>query len=147
MINIMNEAYKSGLVAIWWYTDGGEFWDFSKPLEDAENDFGYLQYSTTKNHLNMWKTAVETFVPNVEEQKVIYSKGYKSIERGRVVYNIRTQTYEVICSATLVNDTVFRNNCLDYFKLRGNRVDFEALNHYYKSELTGNDYLDNNYLD
>ena len=105
----LKESYKEGLVAIWWYTKDGEFWNFSKTLNDAENDYGYLQYSTTKNHLNLWKTAVDKYIKDVKERAEIYNKGYKSVERGRVVYNIRTQCYEVICSETLVNDITFRN--------------------------------------
>ena len=46
----LKEDYNEGYVAIWWYTDNNEFWDFSKTLDDAEEDYGYLQYSKTKNH-------------------------------------------------------------------------------------------------
>ena len=143
----LNEAYKEGLVGIWWYTDNGEFWDFSKTLDNAENDNGYLQYSTTKNHLNLWRKAVERFVKDKTKWDEIYNKGYKSIERGRVVYNVRTQCYEVVCSKELVNDMNFRKACKDYFGLNGNRVDFEALNHYCKQELTENTAIDNLYYD
>nr|DAG57720.1 MAG TPA: hypothetical protein [Caudoviricetes sp.] len=45
-------SYKEGLVSIWWYTNG-EFWDFSKTTDDAVECQGYLQYSNTKNHLNL----------------------------------------------------------------------------------------------
>lgn len=145
--NSLTESYKEGLVAIWWYTDSGEFWDFSKTLDDAEDDHGYLQYSTTQNHLNLWKTAVNNFVNDESMRREIISKGYKSIERGKIVFNIRTQCHEVICSQNLVNDTTFRNSCLDHFNLHGNRVDFEALNHYHKVELTGNPAVDNLYYD
>lgn len=144
----LRESYKEGLVAIWWYdTKRNEFWDFSKTLDDAENDYGYLQYSTTKNHFNLWKTAVDKYIKDVKERTAIYNKGYKSIERGRVVYNIRTQCYEVICSEKLVNDTTFRDNCIKHFNLSGNRVDFQALNHYHIEELTGNPEIDRFYFD
>lgn len=143
----LKEGYRAGLVAIWWYTDDGEFWDFSKTLDNAEQDYDYLQYSKTKNHLNLWKLATNTYVKDKNIRKNIYEKGYKSIERGRVVYNIRTQTYEVICSKALVDNIEFRNKCIEHFKLRGNRVDFEALNHYYKIELTGNPSIDKFYFD
>lgn len=143
----LKEDYNEGYVAIWWYTDNDEFWDFSKTLNDAEEDYGYLQYSKTKNHLNLWKLAVETFVPNKEEQKKIYEKGYKSIERGRVIYNIRTHCYEVICSEALLHNETFRKNCLDHFNLKGNRVDFQALNHYKKIALTGNHAVDSLYYE
>ena len=143
----LKEGYRAGLVAIWWYTDDGEFWDFSKTLDDAEQDYDYLQYSKTKNHLNLWKLATDTYVKDKTIRKNIYEKGYKSIERGRVIYNIRTQTYEVICSKALVDDIDFKNKCIEHFNLTGNRVDFESLNHYYKIELTGNPSIDKFYFD
>lgn len=143
----ITSGYKAGLVSIWWYTDSGEFWDFSKTLDDAEDDYGYLQYSTTKNHLNLWREAVRQHIEDPELQKVIISKGYKSIERGRVVFNVRTQCYEVICSKELVNDLAFRKQCKEHFRLSGNRVEFEALNHYSKRELTGNPAVDELYYD
>lgn len=143
----MTESYKEGLVAIWWYTDDGNFWDFTKTLDNAENDYGYLQYSTQENHMTLWKKAVTTYVEDKKLQEMFLNKGYKSIERGRVVFNIRTQCYEVICSKELVNNTTFRNACLDHFNLHGNRVDFEDLPHYHKVELTGNAFLDSGYYD
>lgn len=145
--NTLTEGYKEGLVAIWWYTDDGIFWEFSKNLDDAEDDHGYLQYSLTKNHMNLWKAALEKFVTDVHERDSIYHKGYKSVERGRVIFNLRTQCYEVICSNKLVNDTTFRTNCIKQFNLTGNRVDFVALPHYAKIELTGNPAVDNLYYD
>lgn len=147
MVINLNESYKEGLVSIWWYTDSGEFWDCSKTLDDAVEDHGYLQYSTTENHLTLWRKVVTTHIQNKVEQEQLFNKGYKTLERGRVVFNIRTQCYEVICSKALINDMKFKNTCLDYFNLRGNRVDFEALNHYYKMDLTGNPAIDNHYFD
>lgn len=143
----ITSSYKEGLVAIWWYTDDGEFWDFAKSLDDAEDDHGYLQYSLTKNHLNLWRTAVIKNVVDPELQTEIINRGYKSIERGRVVFNIRSQCYEVICSQALVNDTDFRDACIKQFNLSGNRVDFIAMNHYRKEQLTGNPALDSYYFD
>lgn len=143
----IKESYKDGFVAIWWYTDNGEFWDFSKTLDDAEDDYGFLQYSTTKNHMTLWREAVRNHVSDVEEQKEIISKGYKSIERGRVVFNIRAQCYEITCSDNLIKDQEFRKKCVDYFNLSGNRYDFIQMNHYSKQELTGNPALDSMYYE
>ena len=109
-------------VSIWWYKDG-EFWDFSKTTDDAVECQGYLQYSNTKNHLNLWSQAVTTFVDDLSEREKIRNAGYKSLERGRVIFNIRTQCYEIICSTELANDPEFRKTCIDYFNLRGNRYD------------------------
>lgn len=105
----IKESYKDGFVAIWWYTDDGEFWDFCKSLDGAEDDHGFLQYSTTKNHMTLWIDAVRSHVSSETMQKEIISKGYKSIERGRVVFNVRTQSYEIICSENLVNNKEFRD--------------------------------------
>lgn len=140
-------AYKEGLVSIWWYTDDGEFWDFSSTLENAVECYGYLQYSNEDNHLNLWRKAVNTFVPDASIRSEIIAKGYKSIERGRTIFNIRTQSYEIICSSELVNNPEFRKACVEYFNLSGNRYDFEALHHYSKQELTGNPTLDNFYYE
>lgn len=141
------EGYKDGFVAIWWYTDSGEFWDFSKSLDDAEDDHGYLQYSLTKNHASLWRTTVKDHISSDNEQKKIISRGYKSIERGRIVFNVRTQSYEIICSDSLASDPNFRKKCVEYFNLSGNRYDFYPLTHYSKQELTGNPALDSMYYE
>ena len=143
----ITESRGDGLVAIWWYTDNGEFWDFSKTLDDAEQDFNCLQYSSTKNHLSLWRDVVNNHVKNEEERKQLISKGYKSIERGRVVYNLQNQRYEIICSEKLVNDPEFRKKCIDYFNLGSDKYEFFALNHYGKQELTGNPYVDSMYYE
>lgn len=139
-------AYKQGLVSIWWYTDNEEFWDVSCTLDEAVESYGYLQVSLKDNHLNLWRKVVNEHVPENEVTKIA-DKGYKSIERGRVIFNIRTQAYEIICSKTLCDDPKFRQNCIDYFGLSGNRYSFEALNHYGKQELTGNPTLDSLYYE
>ena len=138
-------AYKQGLVSIWWYTDG-EFWDYGCTLDDAVENYGYLQVSLTDNHLNLWRKVVLSKVDSANADAII-EKGYKSLERGRVVFNIRTQAYEVICSQALIDDADFRRKCIDYFGLSGNRYSFEALSHYSKQELTGNPALDSLYYE
>lgn len=143
----IKESYKDGFVAIWWYTDDGEFWDFCKSLDDAEDDHGFLQYSTTKNHMTLWRDVVRSHICDENKQKEIISKGYKSIERGRVVFNVRTQSYEIICSENLVNNKGFRDKCIEQFNLNGNRYDFIQVNHYGKQELTGNPNLDSMYYE
>ncbi len=69
-------------------------------------------------------------------------KGYKSLERGRVIYNTATMMYEITCSARMIHNTNFRKNIVDYYLLSDNRFEFVQLNHYYKVELTGNPILD-----
>lgn len=138
---------NSGLVAIWWYTDNGEFWDYSTTLDDAVECHGYLQASNEYNHMSLWRKVVRKYISDPQEQAAIIAKGFKSIERGRVVFNIRTQCYEIICSEVLVNDRDFRDACKSYFNLNGCRCEFEALHHYFKQELTGNPAVDDMYYD
>jgi len=143
----INESYKEGFVSIWWYTDNGDFWDFSKSTDDAEDDHGFLQYSITQNHMTLWRDAVRNNIDDADKQKEVINRGYKSIERGRIVFNIRSQAYEIICSATLVNNQEFREKCVKYFNLTGNRYSFIPMNHYGKQELTGNPTLDSMYYE
>lgn len=143
----INESYKEGFVSIWWYTDNGDFWDFSKSTDDAEDDHGFLQYSVTQNHMTLWRDAVRNNIDDADKQKEVINRGYKSIERGRVVFNIRSQAYEIICSATLVNNPEFREKCVKYFNLTGNRYSFIPMNHYGKQELTVNPTLDSMYYE
>lgn len=140
-------GHQTGMVSIWWYTDDGEFWDFSKYMDDADERYGYLQYSNTQNHMTLWRQAVKDHVSDKSNQDAIVAKGYKSYERGRIVYNIRTQCFEITCSSTLFQNREFRDSCVDYFGLRGNRYEFVKLDHYSKQELTGNPMLDDFYFD
>lgn len=135
------------LISIWWYTESGEFWDFSVTADSAVEDSGYLQYSKEKNHLNMWREVIEKYVSDKNEQNKIIEKGYKSIERGRVIFNLRTQCYEIICSEQLAKDTGFIKACIEHFKLSDVRYDFVPLIHYHKQELTGNPFLDSLYYE
>lgn len=143
----INASRNDGLVGIWWYTDSGEFWSYNKTLDDAEECHGYLQASNTKNHMNLWRSTVNKYISDTDEANKIIAKGYKSIERGRIVFNIRTQCYEIVCSDKLVNDLKFRAACKEYFNLSGSRCQFEALHHYCKQELTGNPAIDELYYD
>lgn len=140
-------SYKGGLISIWWYTDNGEFWDYSTSTDDAVEYSGYLQYSNRENHMTLWRKAVREHIKDRKEQEKLIAKGYKSLERGRVIYNIRAQCYEIICSEELVHNSTFRNACIDYFNLSGNRYSFEAMHHYGKQELTGNPALDEMYYE
>ena len=106
-----------------------------------------MQYSNSQNHCTLWRTAVKNSVSDTDEQNKIIARGYKSIERGRVIYNIRTQSYEIICSDALLKDSNFRNKCIEYFNLKGNRYDFQSLSHYGKQGLTGNPALDSMYYE
>ena len=85
---------------------------------------------------------MKKYVPKKELQQSIIAKGYKSIERGRVIYNTATMVYEITCSQNLINNTDFRKNIVNYFNLSESRYEFVLLNHYHKIELTGNPAFD-----
>lgn len=147
MKKYISASKETGYVSIWWYTDSSEFWDFSKIMGDAVESYGYLQYSNTENHMTLWRKAVKDHISDPKEQTDIINKGYKSFERGRIVFNIRTQCFEITCSEALFTDRKFRSDCIDYFGLNGCRYEFVKLNHYSKQELTGNPTIDEFYFD
>ena len=66
-----------------------------------------------------------------------------SLDRGRVVYNLRTQCYEVTCGDAVFNDIEKRKLLVDAFELSNCRYEFVNLGtHYHIAELTGNPALD-----
>ena len=132
----------NALVGIWGYTEDGNIWDVSVPTDSGELDGMYIQFSSTKNHMNMWSSVVKDNVKDSAAQKEFISKGYRSLERGRVIYNCATACYEVTCSAEIIKDESFRRKIIECFNLSNNRVEFVVLNHYVKEELTGNPELD-----
>lgn len=134
---------KDCLIGIWWYTDDGEIWAVSVPKGDGVLEGPYLQYSSRENHMTLWRQVVSD--NSKSDPKTIIAKGYKTYERGRVIYNCRTSCYEVTCSGKLICDKEFRRNIIDYFKLSGNQVEFIRLNHYHREELVGNPVLDEFY--
>lgn len=141
------KKFAKGPISIWWYTDDKEFWDFSVEEQNAAIDGCFLQYSIIKNHLNLWKEIVETFVSDASQRKDIYLKGYKSYERGRIILDLRTQRYKIICSRVLISDENFKKQCIEYFQLDAKRCDFGYCDHYSKQELIGNPVLDNFYYE
>ena len=132
-------SLTSGFVGIWWIRDNQIIADM-KTLDEGYNDGDYISYDVETNHLTEWRRLVnETFS---EEAASIISQGYKSLERGRVIYNLRTMAYEVTCSDAIYHDLDARKLILDTFELNGCRRDFVILNHYHVAKLTGNPALD-----
>ena len=123
---------NSGEVGIWWYTDEGEVWKQSCLIDSAYSDGVYLQYSDTRNHQTDW---LKTIKENTEDKSAIFQlrkEGYKTYERGRVIFDLRTQSYLVTCSDQLVNDLSFKIRLIEAFNIPKGRVDFTSLSHYYK---------------
>ena len=123
----LKENISNAEVGIWWW-NGSEIWAISCSLDDAVEDRLYLQYSLTDNHLTLWKDIKNEH----KDFPDIIDKGYKYLERGRVVYNIRAHSFEVIGSEELLKDNNFRKVCKDYFHLNGCRVEFIPDNHYHR---------------
>ena len=139
----INESRRDGCVGFWWYTDNKQIIGTISTLENAELDGIYYQYSRDKNHMSVWREVVEKQVPNHEEKAVLLRNGYRSIERGRVVYDTRSGSYTVFCSKMLVNDKAFQTKVKNFYNLNHDMVDFEVLNHYYVCKPTGNPTIDN----
>lgn len=137
-------------VGIWWYTDNGEIWDESIPIYKGVLSGIYIQYSDNDNHLTLWSSVVKKHIKDTALQQNMIGKGYKSIERGRVIYNTVTMKYEITCSEKMIRDTAFRKNIVAHYQLAEGSFEFVQLNHYYKIELTGNpmldEYIENNQL-
>lgn len=130
-------------IGIWWYTDNGEVWAQSDFTYNGVQDGPYLQYSDHQNHMTLWSNTVMQNASS--DANDIIARGYKSFERGRVIYNCMTSCYEVTCSEQMIHDKQFRRAIIDYFDLSGNQVEFIALRHYHKESLTGNPALDEFY--
>lgn len=130
----------TGMVGLWWIYDQ-EVIGRIVPVDDGEDDRGFIQYSCTKNHLTEWSNVVTTQLP--ESAQHILPYGYRCIERGRVVYNIRAHVYEIICSDAVANDKSQIQLIVDAFQLNGERYDVLTDGHYRIFKLTGNPAIDN----
>ena len=128
-----------GNVGIWWiYGDNvvGEFC----PVSEGVDDRGYVQFSLTENHITEWESVIREQLP---ESVDLIPKGYRSIERGRVVYDIRSQVYEIICSQVIASDKNAIRLIAEEFDIADLRYDVIPSSHYYVPTYTGNPALDN----
>jgi len=136
------ESEKStpeGNVGIWWYCNGNVVGEFC-PVAEGVEDRGYIQFSKTKNHITEWETTIKEQLPEAID---LISKGYRSIERGRVVYDIRSQVYEIICSQAIAADKDAIDLIAKEFSISDLRYDVIPSSHYYVPTYTGNPALDN----
>ena len=142
MKKYIKASTTSGLIGIWWCSPEGDIWGKVCPLSDGIQDGDYIQYSDRLNHMTLWRQVVQDNVENHDDAESIIRKGYKAYERGRVVYDTRTQVYQITCSSDMFTNSDFRDECIAYFELYGCRYEFVSLSHYYKAELTGNPDVD-----
>lgn len=136
MKRYVKASLTSGYVGIWWIHDKQVIADLV-PLDHGYNDGSFIHYSDHKNHLTEWREMMQH--SGLEE---LISKGYKSIERGRVVYNLRTMCYEIVCSELVAKDINQIKLILDVFELNNCRYDIVVDSHYHIAEITGNPSLD-----
>lgn len=129
----------TGNVGIWWFYNNKVVGEYC-PVSDGTNDHGYLQFSTTDNHITLWESTIKEQLPEAVD---LIPKGYRSIERGRVVYDIRSQVYEIICSHTIASNENAINLIAKEFDIADLRYDVIPSSHYYVPTYTGNPTLDN----
>ena len=137
--SLEQETQHDGNIGIWWYWDGKVVGEYC-PLSEGVEDRGYLQFSKTKNHITEWESVIKEQLPEMIDT---LPKGYRSIERGRVVYNPRAMVYEIICSATIASDKQAIEEIANEFNISDLRYDVIPSSHYYVPTLTGNPTLDN----
>lgn len=127
----------SGYVGIWWIFNDAIIADLVS-LDNGYNDGSFIHYSDTKNHLTEWNRMMHE--ANADDQ---IPKGFKSIERGRVVYNLRTMCYEIICSESVSHNLALLKKIVATVELTTCRYDIVEDSHYHIAEITGNPALDN----
>ena len=132
-------SVPEGNVGIWWFYNDTVIGEYC-PIEDAVDDRGYLQFSKTKNHITEWESTIKEQLP---EAVNLIPKGYRAIERGRVVYDIRSQVFEIICSHEIAEDENAIKLIAEEFSIANQRYDVIPSSHYYVPTLTGNPALDN----
>ena len=132
-------SMPTGNVGIWWFYDGTVAGEYC-PVDYGVDDRGYIQFSKTRNHMNTWESVIRQQLPEAID---MIPKGYRSIERGRVVYDIRSQVFEIICSQTIASDENAIKKIAEEFEIADQRYDVIPSSHYYVPTLTGNPALDN----
>jgi len=128
-----------GNVGIWWIYNDKVIGEFC-PVSGGVDDRGYIQFSTTENHITEWESVIEEQLPEALD---MIPKGYRSIECGRVVYNIRSQVYEIICSRAIASDENAIRLIAEAFDIADLRYDVIPSSHYHVPTYTGNPTLDN----
>lgn len=139
MKQYVKASLTSGLVGIWWYYNSKVIGRVVT-LDQGYDDGRFIHYDDFKNHASEWKTVLQEQLP--EEFSNLYPRRFKCIERGRVVYNIRTMSYEIICSEAFYADDEGIQAVVDAFELNNCRYDIVTDHHYYLREPTGNPELD-----
>lgn len=136
---IEERPQHEGNVGIWWYYNGTVVGEYC-PLSESIEDKNFLQFSATKNHITEWESTIKEQLPEAID---LIPKGYRAIERGRVVYDPRAMVYEIICSQVIASDEQAIQKIAEEFEISDLRYDVIPSYHYYVPTLTGNPALDN----
>ena len=129
----------AGNVGIWWLYNNKVVGEYC-PVNEGVDDRGYIQFSNTDNHITKWESTIKEQLPEATD---LLPKGYRSIERGRVVYDIRAQVYEIVCSRAIASDEKAIQLIAKEFEIDNLRYDVIPSVHYYVPDYTGNPTLDN----
>lgn len=133
----LNTSRADSSLGIWWWT-GTEIIGTKIDTEDALADNYFIQPVTEEdpqqNHYTLWDSIKQTATNQAE----VDGKGYKDVERGRVIYNLRTMCFEVTCSPELCHDDKFRRAVVNFYNLQVGSTDFVAEGHYHVYNPDGN---------
>lgn len=133
------ELPAQGYVGIWWFYNNKVVGEYC-PVDEGVDDRGYIQFSKTKNHITEWESTIKEQLPEAVD---LISKGYRSVECGRVVYDTRSQVFEIICSQEIAKDRNAIKLIAEEFELSNQRYDVISSAYYYIPNYTGNQVLDN----
>lgn len=116
----VKDGITSGFVGVWWMTNDYKIFGFKRNLDEGYANTGYIRYDQCKNHIFLWKDICKTN-PELSDTE------YKGLERGRVIFNTRTCSYEVMCSEAVHKNLEVRRALIKFFELSNCSIDFCAL--------------------
>lgn len=111
-------SMPTGNVGIWWFYDNTVVGEYC-PVDKGHVENGYIKFISQ----------MKSDVPEVES--------------GGVIYDIRSQVFEIICSQTIASDENAIKKIAEEFEIADQRYDVIPSSHYYVPTLTGNPALDN----
>lgn len=128
-----------GNIGIWWFYNN-KVVGMYVPLSEGVAYRGYIQFDKIKNHITEWESTIKEQLPEALD---FIPKGYRSIERGRVIYDPRSMVYVIVCSNALAADSNVIKLIADEFEISNLRYDVMPSSHYDIPTYTGNPTLDN----
>lgn len=128
-----------GNVGIWWLYNNKVIGEYC-PVSEGVFDMHFIQFSDIDNHITEWESVIKEQLPEAID---LIPKGYRCIERGRVVYDPRSRVYEIICSEEIASNKQAIDLIAQEFDIADLRYEVIPSSHYYVPTLTGNLALDN----